>query len=341
MTKTFVFHDTISSSNSFSQKIEKEKPIQLIAKANFDFSKQSKIYDAYRDNLGTIWVLSYEFGKSQDDAEYKLWTTWKTPATADDAKYIVENLNKSEALELFETIVGKTNKEILSGFSKALKLPRIISIEKTKPRISKPYNQQLGRKTGKGKGKIGKEHDFDLGEKVYHKADGSKWEITRYGQHSITVTKVGGDGVSSDISEQELKENFEPKLRKSILVIKTKEAPKIIKSFKPTRTTYNRQKIKGMEAPTLKKQGRDAKDKQQVQTTIKEGVIYDEDLEKSRKQGAKDKQKRKAKFSNDDEIKENREQRKLRNKKGYTPAMVSALKTAESLAKRFPKSEGK
>ena len=133
MVKTYVARDKSSSANTFSARTQDtERVIDKIRKSSFDFSQQSKVWDSYRDNRGTVWVMSY-FGKSQEDAEYKLWTTHGTPSTATDAKYIAEDLNKSEAIELFSAIVGQSHATIVASFSKALSLPKEVSMEKTQP----------------------------------------------------------------------------------------------------------------------------------------------------------------------------------------------------------------
>ena len=434
MVRIYTSHDTSSSANTFSARIQStDRNIDAIRKASFDFSKQSKFYDFYKDDKGTTWVLSY-FGKSQDDAEYKLWVTHKTPSTADDAKYIVEKLNKSEAIELFETIVGRTNDEILNSFAKAVKFPKIVSIEKSKGPWKK--GKKTGYKIGKEIGYHGREgkvvgqdksfyhvnfsdtgedeaidkdelhgqnEDFDKsflfmkskgpwkkGKKpkkstIERLKDAYKYLDKLHNKRSRELDRTNSVYVTQDIfrihkEQKEISQQL-AKLGVTYPVNETDKPKKVTigevqrilrengtydnyeinsknirytvydmqekgetssakvaraimdklkqdsfsyldfdKSFKPTRTTYNRQKIKGLEAQTLKRQGRDKKDEQSVQTTIKEGVVYDDDMEKTlfvkarttgkqdlneksllsapiekaRKNGAKDKKKRKS-----------------------------------------------
>ena len=127
MTKTYIFHDTTSALSRFKDPLVKSENrlIDDLRKSSLDFSKQSKIYDFFKDEKGTNWCLSW-MGKSQDTAEWKLWTTVKTPRTADDVNYIAEGLEKSEAIEMYSNIVGRKHDEILSGFAKAIKMPKLI-----------------------------------------------------------------------------------------------------------------------------------------------------------------------------------------------------------------------
>ena len=133
MTRTYVFRDQTSALSRFKDPLAKSenRVIDDIRESTLDFSKQSKIYDFFKDDRGTSWCLSW-MGKSQDEAEFKLWTTDKTPRTADDVNYIAEGLKKSEAIELYSSILGRKHDEILSGFAKAIKLPKLVSkIEKS------------------------------------------------------------------------------------------------------------------------------------------------------------------------------------------------------------------
>jgi len=277
MTKTFTFHENSSALNTFSNQKIVTKPIDTIRKSQFDFAQQSSKYDYYKDDKGTVWVVSF-FGKSMDDAEWKLWITHQTPSTATDARYMAENLSKSEAIELFETIVGRTHDEIIGGFAKALKLPKMIKssyVEKTRKIGSKDKKKRkmsmkdtlndrifLTKKQEK-EGYVNKRPNY---EEIKEKP---RKEMTRAQYHKFLY----GSGETGESYPHDFN-----------------------KSFKAPKLTYNRQKIRReseMVKPTIKKEGRDKKDIQEVQTTIKEGVIYD--FEKSRKKGAKDKQKRKQK----------------------------------------------
>jgi len=126
MVRTYKVEEKSTSLNTFSHlQAKKINNPEKIVKAREDFAAQSKKWDYYKDDMGAVWVVSW-LGKSQEDSEWRIWTTYKTPMTANDANYIVEKLNKSQALEVFDSLVGLTHDEIMSAFTKALKLPKMI-----------------------------------------------------------------------------------------------------------------------------------------------------------------------------------------------------------------------
>jgi len=125
MAKTYVFHEKSTGLNTTSHLQAKTNNIkEKIKKSRENFAAQSTKYDYFRDDRGATWVVSW-LGKSQHDAEWRLWTTYKSPMTADDANYITKNLSKAEAIEIFEQLPNKSHEEIISSFKKALKLPSI------------------------------------------------------------------------------------------------------------------------------------------------------------------------------------------------------------------------
>jgi len=127
MVKTYICNEKSSSLNTMShqQNIHYNDSIERIKKSNESFALQSTKYDYYRDNYGTNWVIGY-LGKSENDSEWRIWSTLKSPRTADDAKYYIEKLNKSEAIEIFDKIVGTPHNEIIQAFQKNLKMPNLL-----------------------------------------------------------------------------------------------------------------------------------------------------------------------------------------------------------------------
>ena len=132
--KEFIHNEQSTSLNTMSAPQMKEKVFDAVKSLKENFAQNAIKCDYYKDDRGTNWIIGY-VGKSQDGAEWRLWTSYKPPMDGRDANYMVEGLDESGARELFKSITGRSHNEIINSFAKALDLPRVI--EKSKKQKKK------------------------------------------------------------------------------------------------------------------------------------------------------------------------------------------------------------